>query len=272
MKEYRRNIFLTALLSNLCFLSVIGRAFAVEASSSGVVETAEQHNSRMAWWREAKFGMFIHWGVYAIPAGEWDGKQYPGIGEWIMNWAKVPVEEYEKLAPQFNPIKFDPDQWARIAQEAGMKYVVITSKHHDGFCLFDTAATDWDVVDSTPYGKDLLRPLAEACRKRGLRFCTYYSIMDWHHPSQGPNEENYNPTIIRDGCKAEYINYMKQQLKELLDSCDPDVLWFDGEWTGWWTEEDGQDLYAYLRNLKPSLIINNRVGKGRQGNARHEQK
>ena len=155
MKEYRSNFFLYALLANLYLLSVMGYTFAKESSSAPILESVEQLDTRMAWWREAKFGMFIHWGIYAIPAGEWHGKQYPRVGEWIMNWAKIPVEQYEKLTPQFNPIKFDPDQWARIAQDAGMKYVVITSKHHDGFCLFDSAATDWDVVDSTPYGSAL---------------------------------------------------------------------------------------------------------------------
>lgn len=146
-----------------------------------------------------------------------------------------------------------------------MKYIVITSKHHDGFCLFDTRTTEWDVVDATPHGKDLLRPLADECRRQGLKFCTYYSIMDWHHPAQQHGAKTYNPTEMKPGRKPEYVAYMKTQLQELLDSCDPEVLWFDGEWPDWWTEEDGRDLYAFLRGRKPSLIINNRVGKGRQG-------
>jgi alpha-L-fucosidase len=220
-------------------------------------------DQRMEWWRDARFGMFIHWGLYAIPAGEWNSEEVPGIGEWIMDKANISVEDYTPLARQFNPVKYDPAEWVRIAKQAGMKYVVITSKHHDGFCMFDTAATDWDIVDATPYGKDLLRPLAEECRKQGLKFCTYYSIMDWHHPSQA-KKEGKKPQMSPSQ-KSEYVAYMKQQLRELLDTCDPDVLWFDGEWVGWWTEEDGQDLYAYLRELKPSLIINNRVGKGRKG-------
>jgi alpha-L-fucosidase len=142
---------------------------------------------------------------------------------------------------------------------------VITSKHHDGFCLFDTKTTDWDVVDATPYGKDPLQPLADECRKQGLRFCTYYSIMDWHHPAQQRGAKSFNPTEIKPGRKPEYVEYMKTQLRELLDSCDPEVLWFDGEWPDWWTEYDGRDLYAYLRMLKPQIIVNNRVGKGRKG-------
>jgi alpha-L-fucosidase len=229
-------------------------------------ETAEQRDERMAWWRDARFGMFIHWGLYAIPAGVWNDQPVPGIGEWIMDRANIPVEDYRKLAARFQPDKFDADQWARLAKEAGMKYVVITSKHHDGFCLFDSKATDWDVVDATPYGQDLLKPLAEACRKQGIKFCTYYSIMDWHHPSQQRGSEaRYNPTKMLEGRKAEYIDYMKKQLRELIETCDTEVLWFDGEWPSWWEESDGRDLYLYLRELKPSLIVNNRVGKGRRG-------
>ena len=237
------------------------------AASEYSQESVEARDARMSWWREARLGMFIHWGLYAIPAGEWQGKEYPGIGEWIMHHADIPLAEYEPLAPRFNPIKYDPQAWARIAKDAGMKYVVITSKHHDGFCLFETAETEWDVVDATPYGKDLLTPLAEACRDHGLRFCVYYSILDWGHPSQKKGEKGYNPTVIRDNQKDVYVTYMKRQLKELIESCDPEVIWFDGEWPGWWTPEDGHDMYAYLRGLKPSLIINNRVGSGRGGMA-----
>ena len=114
-------------------------------------ETKAERDARMEWWRDARFGMFIHWGLYAIPAGEWNGKPIKGIGEWIMDRANIPVEDYEPLAKKFNPTKFDAAEWVRIAKDAGMKYIVITSKHHDGFCLFDTKATDWDVVDATPY-------------------------------------------------------------------------------------------------------------------------
>jgi len=229
-------------------------------------ETAAERDARMEWWRDARFGMFIHWGLYAIPAGEWQGKPIGGIGEWIMDRANIPVDEYEPLAGQFNPTEFDAAQWVRIAKDAGMKYMVITSKHHDGFCLFDTAATEWDVVDASPYGKDLLIQLSRECRKQGLKFCTYYSIMDWHHPAQyRGSDQRYNPTKMHADRKTEYMAFMKQQLKELLDTCDPEVLWFDGEWPSWYTEEDGREIYAFLRKHKPELIINNRVGKGRRG-------
>lgn len=242
-----------------------GASQAKEAPQATPLESAELRDTRMAWWREARFGMFIHWGLYAIPAGEWNGKPVAGIGEWIMNKGRIPLEDYRPLAKEFDPVDYDPQRWAQIAADAGMKYLVITSKHHDGFCLFDTDATDWDVVDGTPYGKDLLAPLAEACRQRGVKFCTYYSILDWSHPSQRIDPEELQYTIMDPEQKAAYVIYMKLQLRELLESCDPEVLWFDGEWVPWWTEEDGQDLYAYLLKLKPSLIVNNRVGKGRKG-------
>jgi alpha-L-fucosidase len=229
-------------------------------------ESPAARDARMQWWREARFGMFIHWGLYAVPAGTWNGKQLPGIGEWIMDQANIPVAEYEQLAKRFNPAKYDPAQWVRTAKNAGIKYIVITSKHHDGFCLFDSKATDYTAAKATPYAKDLLKPLAEECRKQGLKFCVYYSIMDWHHPAQvRGNDKHYNPTKMQPGRKAEYLAYMKQHLQELLTTCDPEVLWFDGEWPDWYTEEDGRDVYAYLRSLNPKLIINNRVGKGRKG-------
>ena len=183
-------------------LTVVGRhspALAADTPPTAVpAENSEQRDARMAWWREARFGMFIHWGLYAIPAGQWQGNSVGGIGEWIMDSANIPVSDYEKLAGQFNPTKYDPKQWARIARDAGVKYIVITSKHHDGFCLFDTKATDWDVVSKTPYGHDLLKPLADACRAEGIRFCVYHSIMDWHHPAQmRGSEQRYNPTKIQ---------------------------------------------------------------------------
>ena len=260
-----RSLIIAAALVAICLGLAAVRA-PVLADDAWNKETPAEQNARMQWWRDARFGMFIHWGLYAIPAGQWNGEPIGGIGEWIMDRANVPIAEYEKLAPRFNPVKYDPAEWVRIAKDAGAKYIVITSKQHDGFCLFDSDATEWDVVDATPYGKDLLKPLSDECRKAGLKFCTYYSIMDWHHPAQyRGSEKRYNPTKIHPERKAEYMAYMKQHLQELLASCDPEVLWFDGEWPDWYTEEDGRELYAFLKELKPSIIINNRVGKGRKG-------
>ena len=140
-------------------------------------------DERMKWWREARFGMFIHWGVYAVPAGTHNGQRINRIGEWIMNRGKIPVADYKAYAKQFNPVKYDPDAWVKMAKDAGMKYIVITAKHHDGFALFDSKATTWDMVDATPYGKDLIKPLAEACRKHGIKLGLYYShAQDWVNP------------------------------------------------------------------------------------------
>lgn len=234
-------------------------------------ESPEAKDQRMKWWREARFGMFIHWGLYAIPAGEYKGQRSDQIGEWIQSWANIPREEYAQFAAQFNPVKFDAAEWVGLAKEAGMKYIVITSKHHDGFCMFDSAVTDYDIVDATPFQRDPLAELSAECKKQGIRFCVYYSIMDWHHPSQYVDKEGKHPTAgdgqnkIYPDKKQEYIDYMKAQLREIVTRYDPAVLWFDGEWVEWWTEEDGKDLYNYVRSLKPEIIINNRVGKGRMG-------
>lgn len=230
-----------------------------------LAETPKQHDSRMEWWREARFGMFIHWGVYAVPAGEWNGKPVKGIAEWIQSKGKIPSADYERLKDQFNPVKYDADAWVLLAKNAGMKYIVITSKHHDGFCLWDSARTDWDIA-STPYKKDLLKPLAEACRKYGVKLCFYHSIMDWHHPDYGVKKpwrgNAANPSPDMDA----YTAYMKAELKELLTNYgNIGVLWFDGEWESAWTHERGVDLDAYLRAIQPSIIINNRIDKGRQG-------
>ncbi|MGE4490693.1 MAG: alpha-L-fucosidase [Kiritimatiellales bacterium] len=235
-------------------------------------ETLDQHDQRMQWWREARFGMFIHWGLYAVPAGEYGGKSVDEIGEWIMHFARIPRAEYEQFAAQFNPQNFNADEWVRMAKYAGMKYIVVTTKHHDGFCLFDASNSTYDIVDSTPYGKDVLREISEACRRHGIIFCTYYSIMDWHHPSQLPaSEENgrpvWSPSRMMEEKKSEYVQYMKEHLRQLIMEYHTHLLWFDGEWPDWWTDSDARELYQWLRSLNPDLIVNNRIGKGRKGYA-----
>jgi alpha-L-fucosidase len=217
-------------------------------------ETPQERDARLAWWREGRFGMFIHWGVYAQAAGYWKNKPVDGIGEWIMNNAKIPHHEYEILAKYFNPVKFDARAWVRSAKQAGMTYIVITSKHHDGFAMFDSKLTTWDIIDSTPFGRDILKELAEACKAEGVRLCFYHSILDWSHPDNtGPNFDRYE-------------EFMKGQLRELLTSYgDIGVLWFDGEWVDTWTDPRGHALEAYIRSLQPKIIVNNRVGKARGG-------
>jgi alpha-L-fucosidase len=218
----------------------------------------------MAWFREARFGMFIHWGLYSVAAGVWDGKPVTGAGEWIMETGKIPVSQYEKLAPQFNPVKFNARQWVGIAKSAGMKYIVITSKHHDGFGLWNSQLTDW-CVKSTPFKRDPLKELAEACKQEGVRLCFYHSIMDWHHPDYTPRRP-WNDVAQGEPNFDRYVTYMKGELKELLTGYGPlGILWFDGEWEKTWTHEQGMDLYNYVRSFQPKIIINNRVGKGRAG-------
>ncbi len=226
-------------------------------------ETPKDRTKRLEWWNEARFGMFIHWGLYAVPAGEWQGNK--NHAEWIRTTAKIPVETYNKFVGEFNPVKFDADAWVKMAKQAGMKYIVITSKHHDGFCLWPSEASEYD-IESTPYKKDLLGPLTEACKKYDVRMCFYHSVMDWHHPDYLPRrgwEKADRPNGDADFDK--YVTYMKAQLKELVDTYNPGVMWFDGEWEGTWTHERGIDLYQYMRELDEDIIVNNRVDKGRRG-------
>ena len=266
-----RRLFPAIIVAAMCVLLFSGCR--QETAETTIVEAPGRENmlskdQRMDWWRQARFGMFIHWGLYAVPAGEWKGERIPGIGEWIMQRAKIPVSEYEQLAEQFNPVKFDAEQWVQIAKNAGMKYIVITSKHHDGFCLWDTKYTDYDVMDATPLKRDILGELSEACRDSGIRMCFYHSIMDWHHPdAQAPFYPNYNDTKKSNPNFDRYVEYyLKGQLKELVQNYSPlGIMWFDGEWVKDWTREMGWDMFYYCLGLQPDIIVNNRVGNGRQG-------
>lgn len=259
------------LLLTLCQPAATTEEAADETPVVNVLnESPEEFNQRMEWWREAKFGMFIHWGPYSVPAGVYQGKEVEGIGEWIMERASIPVAEYEAYSRAFNPEQFDADRWVKIARDAGMKYLVITSKHHDGFALWDSEVSTYDVMDFSPIKRDLLGELKEACVKYDVKLCFYHSIMDWHHPqAQAPNYPNYNERDDTTRVNPEFDqyveNYLKPQLTELVEKYDPYVIWFDGEWIPDWTHEDGVDMYRYLRELKPSLIVNNRVDVGRKG-------
>ena len=250
--------FLTAL----CLLCLAQPAFSqVDYLAT---ETPAQRDARMQWWKDARFGMFIHWGAYAVPAGYHNGRPVEGIGEWIMDKGKIPTAEYEQYVRQFNPTRFDAKEWVRIAKDAGMKYIVITSKHHDGFCLWDSKVTEYDIMDYAPFKRDILQELSDACKEAGIRLCFYHSIMDWHHPDALAEGYAHQTTANPDWSRYRET-YLKPQLEELIRRYDPGVLWFDGEWIKEWTEPQGQALYNYLRNLDPDLIINNRVGKGRNG-------
>ena len=241
---------------------------ATTLSAQTARETAGQRDARMGWWRDAQFGMFIHWGAYSVPAGTYHGERVADIGEWIMARAKVPVNEYEQFVRAFNPVKYDAEEWVRTAKDAGMKYIIITSKHHDGFALFNSKVSSYDMVDASPYHRDVIKALAAAARTQGMRFGVYYSIMDWHHPdAQAPNAPDYNSSTFKNPNFGRYVEtYMKPQLRELLTQYpNIDVLWFDGEWIPNWSDEQGRALYDWLHTIKPSLIINNRVGHTRAG-------
>lgn len=227
------------------------------------LETKEERDVRMQWWRDARFGLFIHWGLYSIPAGEWNGST--NHAEWIRTTAQIPLKEYDKLVDQFNPVKFNADEWVKMAKDAGMKYIVITSKHHDGFGLFDSKFTDFDVM-STPFKRDILKELSDACHKHGIKICFYHSIMDWHHPDYLPRREWEADRPVDQADFNRFFQYLKNQLKELLTNYgEIGVLWFDGEWEDTWNSKLGIELYNYVRSLQPNIIINNRVGVGRSG-------
>jgi len=239
-------------------------------------------DERMEWWREARFGMFIHWGIYSVPAGIYNGHEIKhGGAEWIMNRAKIPIAEYQAYAKQFNPVNYNPEAWVKTAKEAGMKYIIITAKHHDGFALFETKASKWNIVDASPYGKDLLKPLAEACRKYGMKLGFYYSqAQDWNNPggaaarkltSEGwPNPDsskideytNKNSghwdSVQISRSMAEYIDSVSvPQVKELLTEYGKiAVFWWDTP-TGM-TDEFAQKLQAVLK-LQPDIITNDRL-------------
>jgi len=242
-------------------------------------ETAAQKDARMAWWREARFGMFIHWGLYSIPAGTWDGKQIPSIGEWIMNNASIPVDQYKALATQFNPTGFSAHDIVALAKSAGMKYIVITAKHHDGFAMFDSKANPFNIVAATPFHRDPLRELAEECRKQGLKLGFYYSQdQDWTAPGASAIlRQNHDPVThhwdkAQDGDFDTYLHTKAiPQIKELLTNYNgaagagdfPAVVWFDTP-TANMTPARAAEIVA-LVNQHPNLIWNNRLGGGYKG-------
>ena len=220
------------------------------------VAAGDRGPERLKWWKNARFGMFIHWGVYSVPAGVWDGEEK--YAEWIRHRAHIPVGRYEKLAEKFTPEKFDADRWASLARRAGMKYVVITSKHHDGFCLFDSKHTTWDIGQASPFEKSPLTLLAKSCRERGLRFGTYYSIMDWHHPDYLPRRE-WSDRSSKGADMGRYTEYVKKQVRELIERFDPAILWFDGGWEESWTEKGGREVLEGVREQSPDTIVNDRL-------------
>ncbi len=233
---------------------LLAASFALGFTASPGSSVAADQQDRTRWFRDAKFGMFIHWGVYSML----------GRHEWVRHLCQIPLSEYQYYVDNFNPVKFNPDEWVDLARDAGMKYIVITSKHHDGFCIFNSKYTDYDIMHSK-YGKDALGMLVEACRRKGMPIGFYYSIMDWHHPDYLPRRswETDRPT---EGADLErYIEYMKNQLRELVTKYDPAILWFDGEWEHSLEELHSFEIERMLRELKPEMLINDRLFKRTPG-------
>ena len=232
--------------------------FSIKSFSQSYVPSQENLESRR-WFSDAKFGLFIHWGVYSIL----------GDGEWVMNNQNISIEEYEKLPSFFNPIDYNPSEWVKMAKDAGMKYITITSRHHDGFSMFDSKITDYDIIDSSPYKRDILKMLAEECRKEGIKLFFYYSLLDWHNDDYFPRGRTGNDIPGRKEGKWEaYIDFMKVQLTELLTNYgEIGGIWFDGHWDQ--KEWDGkkfgnlkvdwhyEELYSLIHELQPQALIGN---------------
>jgi len=220
---------------------------------------SEENLEARKWFSDAKFGLFIHWGVYSIL----------GDGEWVMNNQNISIDEYEKLPSFFNPIEYNPREWVKTAKSAGMKYITITSRHHDGFSMFDTKANNYDIIDSSPYKRDILKMLAEECRKEGIKLFFYYSLLDWHNDDYFPRGRTGNDIPGRnEGNWENYIDFMKIQLTELLSNYgDIGGIWLDGHWDQkeWDGEKFGKlkvdwhydELYSLIHELQPHALIGN---------------
>jgi alpha-L-fucosidase len=221
-------------------------------------------DEKMAWFREAKYGLFIHWGLYCQPAGEWKGKPIAGIGEWIMNRAQIPVTEYEGLAKTFNPVQFDAEAWVQMAEDAGMKYIVITSKHHDGFAMYHSLVSPYNIADATPFHRDPIRELAQACAKHGIKFGFYYSqSQDWHEPGGMGNTWDFGPDDAKDK-NGSYDKYLREkaepQVAELLQNYGPVCLiWFDTARV-MNVNNRGPRFMDLVHKLQPACLIDGRLG------------
>ncbi|MDX2444871.1 MAG: alpha-L-fucosidase [Bacteroidales bacterium] len=225
----------------------------LDAQQENSIPGLETNQEALKKWQDMRFGMFIHWGPVSLRGTE-------------IGWSRgthVPIQDYDNLYKEFNPLLFNASEWVKIAKEAGMKYIIITTKHHDGFSLWPTDVSDYD-ISSTPYGKDILRQLSDECRKQGIVFGTYYSILDWHHPDY-TTRYGGDPRPVEGSDMNKYIDYMYHQLNELITEYQTEILWFDGEWEDSWNHEEGIKLYRYCREQNNNLLINNRVDKGRKG-------
>jgi len=221
-----------------------------------------QREHRLQWWREARFGMFIHWGIYSVAAGEWQGRPVPDAGEWIMNKAKIPATDYARLAGQFNPVKFNAQEWVRLAKDGGMKYIVITAKHHDGFAMYGSKVSPYNIVDATPFHRDPMKELAAACRQAGLKLCFYYShVIDWHEPDAVGNDWDF-PAANRNFTRY-FEQKAKPQVRELLGNYGPiGAIWFDVWFDSAMTKAQAREMEELVHGLQPDCLVNGRVGYG----------
>lgn len=227
------------------------------------------------WFRQAKFGMMVHFGLYSVPAGEWKGKRMPYIAEWLQAYFRIPNHEYHQLAKVFNPIYFNAEEWVKLAKSAGMQYIVVTSKHHEGFAIYHSKADKFNIVDATPFGRDILSELAEACYKHGIRFGLYYSQeLDWAHPHGGGYANYYDLNLdgttswtndwdFPDNDKKNYSicfeEKIKPQMKEILTQYgDLSVLWCDTPAVI--TPEQSKELYNMIKQYQPNCLVNSRIG------------
>lgn len=211
---------------------------------------SEENLQNREWFQDAKFGLFIHWGVYSILAN----------GEWVMNNTQIPIKQYEKLPGFFYPMNYDPSDWVRLAKEAGMKYIVITSKHHDGFAMYESKISNYDIVDKTPYAKDVLKMLADECDKEGIKLFFYYSHLDWHHPDFYEGGRTGGSYTGRTGERdfEGYLKYMNSQIEELLTGYGKiGGIWFDGMWDNLDADWQLEKTYNLIHNLQPGCLIGN---------------
>lgn len=245
----------TTRYTQICLAIFLVSVFAFQNVWAQQSQASIERDARTEWFRNDRFGMFIHWGVYAIPAR----------GEWVRHDEEMTLENYQPYVDSFNPTKYDPVSWAKLAKKAGMKYAVITAKHHDGFCMWDSKLTDYKITN-TPYGKDALRSWVEAFRAEGIKIGLYYSVIDWHHEDY-PNVGNHPMRNNEDwGAKTynfdRYVKYMHAQVKELLtDYGKIDIMWFDysfGEYKG--EKWQATKLTKMVRELQPGILIDNRLG------------
>ena len=246
-------------------LSLIFILFASLKMNAQIIEmwdktvSNQQKNEKNQWFQDAKFGLFVHWGLFAQHAGEWNGKRYYGISEWVMNRGKIPVADYRKQAQVFNPSKFNADEWVKLVNEAGIKYMVITAKHHEGFAMFDSKVSDYNIMH-TPFKRDPMKELSAACKKGNVKMGFYYSqFLDWNEPNGGGNDWDF---VEKDkDYKAYYNSKSIPQIRELLSNYGPlGLIWFD--MPGGLSKEETQALIDEARKIQPTCLLSSRVGQG----------